>query len=89
MRYLTKTRNRNFFMVILALLLVIPGLTYADTGGETKKENSLQPGSWALQFQLEQEFSLEPFDNLILAMKKHRLKSPGRDSTHPADTRNT
>jgi hypothetical protein len=47
-------------------------LTFADNAGEkSKKKNSLQPGSWALQFQLEQEFSLEPFDNLILAMKKH------------------
>jgi hypothetical protein len=60
------------YILFTALLLSIPCWSVAgDDGGESKKENSLQPGSWSLQFQLEEELSIEPFDGLIVAVKRH------------------
>lgn len=75
MRYTAIIHTRYFLIALIALSMLIPCLAFSDdSGDESKKENSLQPGSWSIQFQLEEELSLEPFDGLIIAMKRHFSK---------------
>jgi hypothetical protein len=72
MRCPAKFQSSYFISALTALLLIIPCLAFADNDADkSKRENSLQPGSWSLHFQLEEELSIEPFDGLIVALKRH------------------
>lgn len=36
-----------------------------------ERENSLKPGSWSIQFQISDEFGLDPFNGMAISLKRH------------------
>lgn len=65
---------------MLGLLVWMPGFTLsfgsctlvrADTAKVVQPRNSLRPGSWSLQFEVAEDFTLKDFNGLLLSLKKH------------------
>jgi len=76
MRSTAFSRSLYPVSVFAALLLLIPCLVFADDGGDaSQRENSLQPGSWALQFQIEDQFSIKALNGFMVALKRHLSKN--------------
>lgn len=69
----------SYAMILLAVvcsfLLAGAALSPAAGADEKTKEdaraNSLNPGSWSLQFQITDEFGLKPFNGMIVSAKRH------------------
>ncbi len=54
-------------------VLISPSTLYAgdETQVTTKRSNSLYPGSWSIQFQIEDDIGLKPFNGKIISLKRH------------------
>lgn len=61
--------------VRIALILVcfLAGAAYAGTpeGNADGRRNSLVPGAWAIQFQIEDDIGLKPFNGMSVSLKRH------------------
>lgn len=58
---------------LVVLALVVCGVTPARSQESAAKEfrNSLVKGAWALQFQIDDDFTLKSFEGTTLSLKKH------------------
>ncbi|UCF06517.1 MAG: hypothetical protein JSV33_05690 [bacterium] len=58
-----------FFIVFLSFLC--SSVFAGESGKENVRENSLHPGSWSLQFQIEDDLVLKKFGGMIISVKRH------------------
>ncbi|HEU4365242.1 MAG TPA: hypothetical protein VFT13_07225 [Candidatus Krumholzibacteria bacterium] len=58
---------------LLFLALFIPAAAYAETPspGDDARKNSLVPGAWAIQFQIEDDIGVKPFNGMSISLKRH------------------
>jgi hypothetical protein len=58
---------------LLILALFIPAAAYADTPppGDDARKNSLVPGAWAIQFQIEDDIGVKAFNGMSISLKRH------------------
>ena len=55
---------------VLAVVLVTTA-GHAQEQAETVRRNSLEPGAWAIQFQITEEIGLKPFNGMMISLKRH------------------
>ncbi len=59
----------------LLTVLIVLGTSFSELGAETANvsasRNSLRPGSWSLQFQVEENFKIGDFNGFLVSLKKH------------------
>ncbi len=63
-------RTGNFKSIPMILLVLIPVLSFR-LSAQTEKNNSLKEGAWALQFQVDNNFTLKSFQGAVISGKYH------------------
>ena len=69
-------RGRSVLFWVFAGILLISSGAFAQNSDslppiEKKRPNSLKAGTWALQFQITQNFTLRDFHGMVLSTKRH------------------
>jgi hypothetical protein len=63
------------FAAALAFICTLTGQSgaFAETGevNEDARQNSLRPGSWSIQFQVDEGISLKTFNGMMISLKRH------------------
>ena len=59
------------YLSIFFLLIFIISFDFAQTKEEAVKTNSLEKGSWSLQFQISENFTLQSFQGSMISTKYH------------------
>jgi hypothetical protein len=55
----------------LFVILLLTSCSFTQTKDSAEEKNSLQKGSWAVQFQVGSDFTLSSFENVIVSLKTH------------------
>jgi hypothetical protein len=63
--------KRSLVYIVISMTLI--AVTFVDASAEsaTDRDHSLAAGSWALQFQLEDDIGLKPYNGMTISLKKH------------------
>ena len=66
-------KKSGFALTIMAIVVTLLLVKTADAQDEEEKsrKNSLEPGAWAIQFQIEDDIGLKPFNGMIISLKRH------------------
>jgi hypothetical protein len=56
---------------LLGGIAFLPAASGAEKTEEDARPNSLEAGSWSLQFQITDQFGLQPFDGMMVSLKRH------------------
>lgn len=60
--------------VVFTAFLSTELLAESENREMNKRDNSLYPGSWSIQFQIEDDIGLKPFNGMIISVKRHVSK---------------
>src|SRR4030042_4236489 len=63
-------KKETFYLVLLFVIIFYSQMLFSQTSQDSLK-NSLKKGSWSLQFQISQNFTLSSFQGSNLSAKKH------------------
>ena len=55
---------------LFSVCLALTAAAAVECAGETR-ENSLEPGSWSIQFQIDENFQLKSFSGSAGSVKRH------------------